>query len=288
MKSILVPVAGSDNDEAVFQTALAAARPLSAHLDFFHVHVSVAEAARHTPHVDFATGPALRHALTELHAEASTRSALARRHVDEFCQRSGVVMVDEPSAFPAVSATWREEQGNSLERIMRQARHSDLIVMGRHTRPDGLPADLTELLLLGCGHPIIVAPARPPRSLTATVMICWKESAESARAVAAAMPLLTKADRVFLVSAPEAHDDTGGSAGEVARQLAWNGIRAEVRPLRADGRSTVELLSSAARDCGADLVVMGGYGYSRMRETIFGGCTEAFLHNADTAVFLMH
>ncbi len=288
MKSILVPVGGSDRDEAVFQTALAAARPLSAHLDFFHVRISAGAAAVHTPHIEFARGAGLRHAMAELRADAETRSAAARHHVDEFCQRSYVAIVDEPDARSAVSASWREEQGDGAERIMRRARHSDLIVMGRHTRPDGLPPDLAETLLLGCGHPIILAPPRPPRKLTGTVMICWKETAESARAVCAAMPLLAKADRVLLVSALDASDEPGESAIEVVRQLAWNGVRAEVQQHTADGRPTEALLSSAAQACGADLVVMGGYGYSRTRETIFGGCTEAFLRNGETAVLLMH
>ena len=286
MKSILVPVGGSDRDESIFQTALAAARPLSAHLDFFHVRINPAEAAVHTPHIEFARGAGLRHALAELHAEADARSAAARRHVDEFCQHSGVAIIDEPDGCATVSASWREEEGDGGERIIRRARHSDLVVMGRHTRPDGLPPDLAETLLLGCGHPIILAPPRPPRQLLGTVMICWKETAESARAVCAAMPLLAKAGRVLLVSALDAHDEPG--TAEVVRQLAWNGVHAETQHLAADGRPADELLSSVARTSGAGLVVMGGYGYSRTRETIFGGCTEAFLRNAETAVLLMH
>lgn len=288
MKSILVLVGGSERDATVFETALAVARPLAAHLEFFHVRIGAGEAAGHVPHVDFAMGPALQHALTDLEADAKTRSALARRHVQEFCERSGIVMSDKPSVVPTVSASWREEEGDAPSRIMRRARHNDLIVMGRYTRPDGLPSDLAAGLLLGSGHPILIAPAHPPRSLTGTVMICWKESAEAARALSAAMPLLAKADRVVIVTASEASYEAADSVVEVAKQLAWNGVDAEVRDLLADGLATDELLASAARDCGADLVVMGGYGYSRMRETVFGGCTETFLRNADTAVLLMH
>ena len=288
MKSILVPVGGRDRDESVFCTALAAARPLAAHLDFFHVRVGLGEAAVHTPHVDFATGPALQHVLTALHAEAEARSALARRHVQEFCARSGVVMSDKPSVLPTLSASWREEEGDAPARIMRRARHNDLIVMGRYTRPDGLPSDLVEGLLLGSGHPILIAPDQPPRSLTGTIMICWKESAEAARAVSAAMPMLARADRVMIVTASKARDEAWDSMIEVAKQLAWNGVDAEVQHLLTDGLATDELLASAARDCGADLVVMGGYGYSRMRETVFGGCTDTFLRSAETAVLLMH
>lgn len=119
-------------------------------------------------------------------------------------------------------------------------------------------------------------------------MICWKESAEAARAVSAAMPLLARANRVVIVTASETRDEAHDSVVEVAEQLAWNGVDAEVRHLLADGLSTDGLLTSAAQDCSADLVVMGGYGYSRMRETVFGGCTDTFLRSAETAVLLMH
>jgi nucleotide-binding universal stress UspA family protein len=103
------------------------------------------------------------------------------------------------------------------------------------------------------------------------------------------MPLLRRAERILIVSVSENGGDGGVAAvNDVARQMAWHGIRAETRCIAADGRSTATMLSSAARNCEADLLVMGGYGHNRVREIILGGCTDAFLRAADGAALLVH
>jgi nucleotide-binding universal stress UspA family protein len=153
LKTILVPVAGSEIDEVVFETALAAARPFAAHLEFFHVHVDAAEAARYRPHFEFARGSAIAGALQFLEAEAETRSAQALRLFQAFCPRNDIELTDRPGTRDKVSAHWCEQGGEGLRSIMQRARHNDLTVLGRRRRSDGLPPDLIELLMLGCGRP---------------------------------------------------------------------------------------------------------------------------------------
>lgn len=289
MKSILVPAGGGPRDQAVFDTALALARPFSSHLNFYHVKIGVGEAAAHAPHVDFAMGSGLWNSLGELQSRADARSIAASLHVKEFCEENGISISGEPSDCGTVSASWQEEVGNGPELIMRRARHSDLVVMGRHTAPNGLPPDMIELLLLGCGRPIVIAPSSAPPSLTGTVVICWKECAEAARAVSAAIPILTRAERVVVVSALERGEKSSKSARELARYLRWHRIDPEVRCFNGDSSPTPQVLLSAAQECRADMVVMGGYGHSRMREVIFGGCTQTFIWDADeAAVFIFH
>ena len=101
------------------------------------------------------------------------------------------------------------------------------------------------------------------------------------------MPFLTHAKRVVIASVAET-DELAGAAREVAHQLGWNGIRADVRILTPDGGDVPHLLSSAAQDCAADLVVLGAYGRSRMHELLFGSFTQAMIQNADRPVLLMH
>lgn len=118
-------------------------------------------------------------------------------------------------------------------------------------------------------------------------MVCWTESAPAAHAVAAAMPFLSKSERVVLVHiANEGTSSTG--VDDLADHLRQDGVRPEVRCLRRSRASTAEKLASAARECRADLVVMGAYGHSRMREMLFGGCTQSFLDTAQTAVLFVH
>ncbi|HEY6994089.1 MAG TPA: universal stress protein [Xanthobacteraceae bacterium] len=287
IKTVLVPASGSDTDAVVFETALAAARPCRAHLEFFHLRVSSGEALRLTPHASFARGKGLHNALQELHQDAEKRSEAAQCHVREFCKQHRIAVADAPGFFRKVSASWHEEHGNGEEPFITRARVNDLAVMGRFTRPNGLPPDLLQRLLVECGRPILVAGPRAPRTLVGTVMVCWKDARESARALTAAMPLLTEAEHVVIAAVDEGRA-SGNDAAAVARQLSWHGIHAETQTIAADGRPIAALLSSAAADCGADLMVMGSYSRGPLREEIFGGCTQAILEHAELPVFLLH
>jgi nucleotide-binding universal stress UspA family protein len=171
---------------------------------------------------------------------------------------------------------------------MFHARHSDLIVVGRSHRPNGLPPDFLERLLLGCGRPVLIAGSTPAQTVTDTVMVCWRESADAARAVTAAAPLLAQAKRVVFVGIAERNEDTVAAINDVVRQFAWYGIPAEVKVIAPNGRPVQELLATAAHACGADLVVSGAYGHSHLREVVFGGCTQSFIRHSDRPVLLMH
>ena len=287
MRSILVPVGGSETDLPLFETALAAARPVSGHLQFVHIHIGAGEAAVNMPHTAFAMGPALSNALKDLDATARTRSATAAQHFRDFCQQSNVEICDVPFFSKGVTASWHEEQGRALKRILQCARHNDLVVVGRAKKANGLSADFIEELLIGCGRPVLIANSKPRSTLTGTIMVCWKETAEAARAVGAAMPFLNQADRVVVVSVAE-NEDLTEAMSDVSRQLAWNGVRAETRIIASNGIAIPELLASAARECDADLVVLGAYGRSRMREVLFGSCTHSVIRKADRPVLLMH
>jgi len=119
-------------------------------------------------------------------------------------------------------------------------------------------------------------------------MVCWKERPEAARALAAAMPLLTRCDHVVFVTVPESGDGDADAVHDLVRQVAWHGISASAQVVPADGRSAAEALHAAAQSCDADLIVMGGYGHRRMREVVFGGCTQSALEAGDRPVFVMH
>ena len=288
MKSIFVPVGGAGSDDCVLETALATARPFAAHLNFLHVHVGAGQAAVHSPHADFATGPALREALADLEIEAKARTRAAEEHVRDFCARSRIAIAEPGKLSDAVTASWRVGENDALRRIMFHARHNDLVIAGRTTKPNGLPPDFVESVLIGCGRPVLIASTAPSQSLTGTIIVYWKESAEAARAVAAAMPLLRKAKRPIFASVTETNDGIAESMQEIARHCALNGIAAETRIVVPNGRLPEVALAAEAQECKADLVVMGAYGHSRMRELLFGGCTRAFISYADRPVLLMH
>lgn len=202
IRTILVPTSGSGTDAVVFETALAAARPCQAHLEFFHVRVSAGEALRYRQHASFARGKALRGALRELKEESEKRWEAAQCHVRDFCNQHKITMADAPDRLHTISASWREEAGNGEEPFITRARVHDLVVMGRFTRPNGLPLNLLSFLLVECGRPMLIAAAQAPRRL-GTIMVAWKDAREPARALTAAMPLLIEAERVVIAEIVE-------------------------------------------------------------------------------------
>lgn len=197
-------------------------------------------------------------------------------------------MVDVPRVSHAVTASWLEESDDAHRRLLFHARHSDLVVLGRPSGPDELASDPLEFLLMDCGRPVVLACSTAPRTLTGVVMVCWRETADAARAVAAAMPLLTKAERVIFAAVDEGGGDPSGAAQQAASQFRWNGIATEVQIAAAHGRPVAEVLAALAKNRGADLLVMGAYGHSRTREWLLGGCTRAMTRSADLPVLLMH
>jgi nucleotide-binding universal stress UspA family protein len=288
MKSILVPIGGSATDGPVLETALAAARPFAAHLQFLHIRVGLGEAAQYTPHMAFASGPGLREALEELEVQTRGRCAAAVEHIHDFCTRSQIELCDAPNSSQAVTASCREEQGSALERVLFHARHSDLVVVGRASKPNGSPPDFLELLLMRRGRPVLIAGPAPSPTVTGTVMVCWRESADAARAVTAAAPFLAEAKRVVFASVAEKNGDAASALEDVAGRFAWHGVPAEVQVITPNGRPVQELLASAGQACAADLIVSGAYGHSRLREVVFGGCTQSFIRHCDRPVLLMH
>ncbi len=291
MRTILVLTGGGKTDAQVFASALAVAKPLGAHLDFLHVRVSQAEAARNTPHIDFARGATLTGAFDELRKEAVARSEASLRHFKAFCAREAVPLATGPVGVSqrVASGSWSEEQPeDAVSPILLQARHHDLVVLGRAARSNGLPPTLLEQLLFGTGRPILIAPADAPGESIKTAVVCWKETPEAARALAIATPLLKTVSRVVLLGTEESRSGLPGTLDDLAKRLEWHGLHAETRWLPHDDRPAEDRLQQAINECDAGLVVMGAYGHGRMRETIFGGCTQHFLESSDRPLLMMH
>jgi nucleotide-binding universal stress UspA family protein len=163
---------------------------------------------------------------------------------------------------------------------------ADLIVAPRATGDDMSARSILEAVLLETGRPLLIpAAAAMPASLD-RIAIAWKATPQASRAVALAMPLLARAKEVVIATVEEhagGHDD----AGRLARSLARHGfaVKTERMAPGANGAAATLLSSTAGR---ADLLVMGGYGHSRLREWVFGGFTEEVLTDAPLPVLIAH
>lgn len=284
MKTILTFVGGGERDEVILQTALAAAIPLSAHLDCLHAHVPSTLAARHA-NLDFAHGAALKGALDKLRNDSDTFSLVAAKHVRAFCASEGIDMCERPTGGENVTASYLEERSNELECLSSHSSQRDLVVMGRLRQKQGLAQDTLEHIVRNSGRPVLAAASAAPRTLTDTIMVCWKDNASTAAAVVDAAPLLAKARRVVFVSIAKRDDGLAAAITATARELA--GIEVEVQIIPANG-SIPDVLAVAADQCRADLLVMGAYGRSRGRQILFGSCTDKLLARSDRPILLRH
>jgi nucleotide-binding universal stress UspA family protein len=181
--------------------------------------------------------------------------------------------------------------GDEVETTIAEGRYHDLIVLGRPAEATALSTEGIGAVLVGSGRPLLVAPKTPLENLAPTVAVAWKDGPEAARAVTAAAPLLAKAARIVVLTADEGDATCSArvaSAERIAAQFRRHGTTSEARLVVPGGRSLPDAVIDTAAACGADVVVMGGYGHSRLRELVFGGFTRHVLQSSRLPVFLFH
>jgi len=288
IRTILVPTSGSGTDEVVFATALALGRACAAHLQFVHVHLEPVTAALAVRHVEFCAAPAYSRELERLREQGDQLAGGARKHFEKFCSAQKVEIRDKPGVVEAVTASFSEEGDEPVKRLLSHARHCDLIVLGRRHHRDHLPSGLIETLLMDSGRPIVIAHEVVPQSLTGTIVVGWKETREAARALAAALPLLKEAKRVVLLGIAEEGAASREAFDDLACQLAWHGVHAEIEIVGNASCLATTLLPLAVAQLRADLLVVGGFGRSPLRECVFGGVTQVLLEHAELPLFMLH
>lgn len=287
IRYIVVPATGTATDAPVFATALAVARLLPAHLEFLHVRLDVQTVLTAMASNDLSGGAGYDQMLGSLEQDAVDRQKAAEIAFRDFCEQGKVPVSSDP-ATNLPSAELRMETGDEDEWLAAHGRAADIVVVGREREGEETAIDTLETCLLDTGRPVLIAPAKAPASLSRVVAIAWKDAPEAADAVAAAMPFIEVADRVIILSVDEGRTIDGESCERLRHVLAWHNARVDVHRLKPDGRAPVDVLLQEANAAKADLLVMGGYSHSRMREVIFGGFTRRVLYGADIPVLMAH
>ena len=192
------------------------------------------------------------------------------------------------------TSEWRVAEAFSDDALAVNARYADLLVVSQADPEDVASSrnDLPEAMAFATGRPVLVVPKIGALSpVGKTVMLCWNASRESARAAADALPFLRAAEKaIVLVVDPEVSADGHGQepGADVALWLARHGVNVTVqREVAADAQVGETILSRAA-DCGADLIVMGIYGHSRLREFVLGGASRTLLASMTVPVLMSH
>ena len=220
-----------------------------------------------------------------IEAQRAESVKAARQAVARFKQTAATAELE------AEGRTIEASAGGAGSVFGRLARTFDLTVVAQ-TGPDQPSSQdlIIEAALFESGRPIIVVPYIQKDGLKLDrVMVCWDGSRTAARALADAMPLLEHAKSIEIVTVSNGHDQNlnGHGAEAVAQHLTRHGLKAEIKPIVADTNVSGTLLSHAA-DTGADIMVMGGYGHSRLRELVLGGATREILGSMTVPVLMSH
>ncbi len=209
----------------------------------------------------------------------------ADRALDQFDSRAramGVASIERRRLDDDVGAS-----------LCLQARYADLLVISQVPPGESAPyvqPDFPQYVAMHSPRPVLVLPAaHAGGEIGKRVTVAWNGSAEAVHAIATALPLLQRAEQVDLLIILEgvdaAHGDEPGA--DMALYLARQGVKVEVVVLRSSGDRGEQLLSFAA-DKGADLIVMGAFGHSRLREFVLGGFTRTALRTSPVALWMAH
>lgn len=173
----------------------------------------------------------------------------------------------------------------------RQARTRDLTIVPFSPAMDG-QRGLAEAAIFHSGRPVVVfetGKAGPPGEVPAVACVAWDGSRAAARALADALPILARTDDVRIVTILGDKPTAGvGEGAEAARHLAAHGIAATVEEIEAGGRGVGAVLEDYANRHRPDLLVMGAFGHSRLREFILGGATQHLLHAPPVPILFSH
>ncbi|MCK9918769.1 universal stress protein [Microbacteriaceae bacterium K1510] len=180
---------------------------------------------------------------------------------------------------------------SAAEQLGRITRRFDLAVVGQPDRETGMPEEVVdEGVLFESGRPVVFVPYifKGPAKLD-RVMVCWDGSRAATRAIADALPLMQKAKQVEVVivatGRPKSDEVPGADLGQ---HLARHGLKVEVKRITSPDIDVPSTILSYAADSSADLIVMGGYGHSRLREFVLGGVTRGLLESMTVPVLMSH
>jgi nucleotide-binding universal stress UspA family protein len=278
IKDIMVHLDGTSGDELRLQHAEAIATPRAAHVTGLFTN-PLADLAAAMP---IEGGAAAAQVMADLDAEARRQGDIGQQRLAERFSRLGVSNeVRRIDALP----------GELVARAASEARCADVFVASRPYTGNGSDQwdDLFEAVLFESGHAIyVVPPRRGPSDPIRRILIAWRDTVESARAIGGALPFLKEASRTAVIIV-DAEPDEGRELGaDVARHLDRHGAKIEVVKVDSNGERVSEVLLHQARRMSADLVVMGGYGHSRAREWVLGGASREMLETAEFPILMAH
>ena len=286
-RSIIVPIDGGRDSQALAESAFALAREHTAHVDALHVKPDPRDVVPLLG--EGMSGDIVEEMVLAAQREADTRAASARETFEAAAKAAGAAFVAGPGNAEGITTTWHEVSGREDEQLAWRSRLSDIVITARPGEVSGAMRFLTlnaALFESACGA-LVLPPDSKPASQFSTVAIAWNGSQPAARAVAAALPMLVRAKAVHIMTAESERTDPL-AADELAQYLGWHSITPTVHAFGPGSGSMAEALLEKCQSLGADVLVIGAYSHSRLMQTILGGVTSEMLESAPMPLLMSH
>ncbi len=215
-------------------------------------------------------------------AESQNQANAAIKRFSEIAKRAGI-------SYEAISVN--SSVSGAADRLGRLARRFDVAIVGQPEREKSAPAEiLDEGVLFDSARPVIMVPFIQKDGLKlGRVLACWDGSRAATRAIADSMPFLEKAKQVDLVIVAGGRAKSDEIPGaDIGQHLARHGLKVDVKRITSPDIDVASTILSYAADCSADMIVMGGYGHSRLREFVLGGVTRGILESMTVPTLMSH
>jgi len=286
LRRILVPLIGVESERKSLTLAFRAARATGAHVDALMIRPDPNEALPYLG--EGLTGGMIEDILESAKQRGEACAALARKLFDETAKAEGAKVVSVPGPGAEVTTRYLETTGAVGDAVAQAACVCDLVVASDVV----IEPTIFEAALIDAGRPVLIAPkAELPATFAQNIFVAWRLSAEAGHAVSAALPFLKGAKSVKVATIErEGHGelDCADQVAALKDYLASHGVTPKTQIFDARGKQLSALVMETIAAEGADLLVMGGYGHSRLREFILGGVTRDVAGAAPIPVLMAH
>ncbi len=274
-KDILVHIPADQRADAVIDCAVSLAQIFDAHLD------GVGRVYRSfNPAIAVGASSAVSTVVTQFEPDARMASSALQQFQ----------LAATEAGIRHGSKTIRQEASSVVQSATELSRLYGLVVVPQpDSQAPSSDDSLAEAVLLGCGRPLLLIPYIQREPLDARhVLICWDGGARAARAVHEAMPFLRRATAIDIVVVNGGEAAAENAPEALKAHLGRRGISANVRRVHSEASDVHDVILSLAADMNADLIVMGGYGHSRIREYMLGGVTRGIIETMTVPTLISH
>jgi nucleotide-binding universal stress UspA family protein len=280
IRKLLLPLTGTAAGEAALVTALTIARRWNAHVTALHVRVDSRDVAPLAG--EGLSGAMIEEMMSATEKESNDRAHAVRSMFERFVVRHDVVVQEAHGGSDHATASFAAVTGREEDIVAQQARLADLTVVPHpDSGEDVSSSDALHAVLFDSGRPVLITPP----NIGTRVCLAWNGTAESASSVLAALPWMQRADGVAILSA-DGYQRRGPGASDLAAYLSLHDVRADIVTFKSVGGSVGAGLLAAASNFGCDLLSMGAYSHSRLRQLILGGVTRHVLEHSTLPVMM--